>query len=180
MSNASWFVAFDAPLALEAPAVPTMVRRIDPRDFHATVAFFGACGEKRAIKGWTQLERDSSLPLVFEAQTDGCSLFGGKTPRAIAVELTSAPLMLWMEQVRPRLLTAANAAPDTRKIRPHITVARIKHKANEQERHEAQQWMEQLEVRETSLVLSTLALFTWNESTAGPRYKRVRSLQLER
>lgn len=173
-ASASWFIAFDAPVQLVAAPPPTKVRLIHPDDFHATLAFFGASGETKALRGWSVLE--GLRPPSFSVRVGTLSLFGGRQPRAIAVELSAPEFVRWAEKVRPLLLEACNAPADTRSFCPHVTVARIQHKASGADHERAREWMKCAQAKPERITLDRLGLYTWSNDPHGPRYRRARQL----
>ena len=177
MTQPSWFIAFDALLRLQGADPPPKVRLLHPRDHHLTVAFLGNAGPERAAKAWTVLE--GHLPSSFVVKTGVCRWFGGRTPRAISCQVTDRALARWVEKTRALLLRAAHCDLDEREVQLHVTVARIKHRASNEERIAAEQWMKNLNI-DAEISLSRIALYTWAEPhTPGqPRYQRVYTAEL--
>lgn len=179
MSKPSWFIALDAPVRFSSPPPPKKLRLLHSLDHHLTVSFFGHVEEALAMNAFFEIERQ--LRSKFSVIVQKCAWFGGHAPRAIAFDVQNEGLKAWIGMQRPALLSTAACAPDTRAIRPHITFARLKHRASQEERLRANEWMRQVEVESTQITLTRIALYTWRDPyvEGKPRYKRVNEALLK-
>ena len=163
----SWFVAF--PVNAEdwfagLSSAPAGTRLVAAVDLHLTVAFLGAVGESRARAAFDVLpplalrrieirlgavvpmgnpRRPSALSaLVRPTDTDG---------RSIAEVLAAARDMMLEAAVLPR---------ETRMMKPHVTLARLRRKAGAEERERAVAWAEEIDLESVRIGLAQICLYT--------------------
>lgn len=181
----SWFVAL--PVAAGAwfsrlPPAPDGTRLLAGPDLHLTVAFLGNVGEHCARDAFQALapaaierfeillgavvamgnpRRPSALSaLVHPAEAEG---------RSIA-ELLAAP--------RDTMLDAADRPPETRAMKPHVTLARLRRKAGPQDRRRALAWAADCDLAWTRIGLDQVALYTGSRDRSSRAYDIVESRPL--
>lgn len=166
--GASWFIGLPVPPEGWFPgtlgSVPAGLRLLAPSDLHLTVAFLGACGEPRARQafdragewslGRAAVSLASLVPLGPSRRWSALSWLLDEGRDELREELA---------RVRDVWAEAAGMAPERREPLPHITVARPRRGATEEERQHALSWAAHLRVPAQSLRLGPPALYTWSE-----------------
>lgn len=182
MSEPNWFIAFpiDPGSWFDARVAdpPTGIRRLHPADLHISLAFFGACGEARATAAWSAL----TPPLPRTEVSLGAVVPLGPPARwsALSAELTTgreaveAAMAAW----RDLLCDLAGAGRDHRPPRPHATLARPQRSATHAERDAGLRWARALDLRDVSLTLDRVSLYTWDAPQRATRFREVASLAL--
>jgi len=181
----SWFVAFPVSgvswfTRLAPPPVGTRV--LAAADLHLTVAFLGNVGEARARTAFRGLapaaiqafeillgpivpmgnpRRPSALSALVE-RTD-------REGRSIA-ELLTAP--------RDAILEAAALPTETRAMKPHVTLARLRRRAGVDERQSALTWAAACDLASTRIGLDRIGLYTAARDRTERAYDIVESRDL--
>lgn len=165
--RSNWFIALPVDASSwyqEHVGVPPVgVRRFHQDDLHLTVAFLGACGEEAARRAFA---RPSSWSLGPLKATLGDLVPMGTPQRysALALLLEEGRETVEREigQVRDAWLAAAEARPDTRPPKAHITIARPRRRGLADERRAGLAWAETIDVRGLPAALGRPALYTWS------------------
>lgn len=163
----SWFVAL--PVVAEdwfarlSPA-PAGTRLVAIVDLHLTVAFLGAVGESRARAAFHVLP--SQTLRCIEIRLGPVVPMGNpRLPSALSAlvkradregrsvgEVLTAP--------RDAMLEAAALPRETRTMKPHVTLARLRRKAGAEERRRAIAWAEENDLASIRIGLDRIALYT--------------------
>ena len=99
-------------------------RWIDEEDYHLTLRFIGDIDDALAEEVWQvlgQIRRRS-----FTVTLDGLDVFGGDKPRMLIARAKADPALVELQAEQERLLRRIGLAPEPRKFRPHVTLARLK------------------------------------------------------
>lgn len=99
-------------------------RWIDEEDYHLTLRFIGDIDEAAAHDVWEALGRIRRRP--FTVTLDALDVFGGDKPRALIARVKPDPALVELQAEQERLLRRIGLAPELRKFRPHVTLARLK------------------------------------------------------
>jgi 2'-5' RNA ligase len=181
----NWFVAFPVSGVSwfsRLPPPPVGTRVLAAADLHLTVAFLGDVGEARARAAFHGLapaaiqsfeilmgpvvpmgnpRRPSALSaLVERAGTEG---------RSVA-EILTAP--------RDAILEAAALPIETRAMKPHVTLARLRRRAGVEERQRALTWAAACDLASTRVELDRIGLYTAARDRTERAYDIVESRDL--
>lgn len=159
------FVAIDLPEHLRqalgrlANGLPG-ARWVAPENLHLTLRFIGDIDGRQAadVDAALSAVRTESFPLAL----DGLGHFGeGRHVRALWVGVVPNPTLTRLHDKIEQALQRAGLAAETRKFKPHITLARFKSNPGEKLRdylsHRVGLRMEPFEVTEFTLYSSYLA-----------------------
>ena len=107
-------------------ALPMSLRPVHPDDRHLTLAFFGRVDDGALRRAWRLLQQHP-VPAVT-CLTGRPGWFGHpQSPTTLALELPEqGPLQDWVRRRRGALLEAAGAPPDSRPVRLHVSLARLR------------------------------------------------------
>lgn len=111
-----------AALALRQAMLP-LPRRVDPADFHLTLAFLGERRDDEIEAAHEAALRVRAAP--FELTVADLGLFGGEKPRVAWAGVLPCPPL---DDLAARLVAALRQAgldPEARRFTPHITLARF-------------------------------------------------------
>lgn len=180
--GANWFIAL--PVTAEAlPAgvidgLPAGLRRLHPDDLHITVAFLGPVGEDCALTAWAETEDIDAGP--FELRTGAPAALGRpRRPSAYGLDLVADRAFIdWVAHWRDRLRAAAEIEPETRSVRPHVTLARPPRTAGPSIQHRARAWLENTRPDATTLSLDRIVLYTASDGSGQQRYHWARQRML--
>lgn len=180
--GANWFIGL--PVAAEAlPAgvidtLPAGLRRLHPDDLHITVAFLGPVGERRALTAWAETEAIDAGPFALRTGTPA-ALGRPRRPSAYGLDLLADETFVhWMAHWRDRLRAAADVEPETRSVRPHVTLARPPRTAGPAIQQRARAWLDNTEPEAASLLLDRIVLYTSSDGAGPQRYRWVRQRTL--
>ena len=67
-----------------------------------------------------------TIPVTLE----GVGAFGGDRPRALFASVVQDPELMDLQAEQERLMRRAGAAPETRRVTPHVTLARLRREAS--------------------------------------------------
>ena len=145
------------------PAPPPRVRVFAASDLHVTLGFLGSVGESDARRAWDLIGGFPSFRSVTGSFSGVEPLGHPAKPSALCamVDAGRRPLADMIAEARPALLRAAGAPDDTRAPLPHMTVARIQRRASAHERRQALRWAQTIDLRATSFIAPSVALYTW-------------------
>lgn len=187
MTIANWFIGWPADHWTPADAVtrmqaalplPPASRPMTGDDLHVTLAFLGACGEQAAQQAFDcALVQARTMPTTIDLQARAWALLGSsQSPSAVALEMADSggEIQRLIADHRPQLYDAAQARPDRRPPRPHVTVARLDRRLPTSPRHQLAHALGQRPPPEARLSLNALALFTWTEQRDERLFRRVR------
>lgn len=164
------------PLLADAPA---SLRRFHPDDLHMTVAFLGACGSGRAKAAFATAEgHDAS---AFRIELDRLVPMGDpRRPSALSALVAEGhdEAVAIMDTLRPTMWRAAEAKPDGRPAKPHITVARPPRRAGASERRAAIEWAASKPPIGVTLTIDRLCLYTWSEDRRLRQFRVVDEVPL--
>jgi len=175
----NWFVgipvAAGAQLHAEIPApIQADIRLFHPDDLHMTLAFLGPMAADKLgpvqdilsrieFKAFDiELSRLVALPKPRRFSAISWELGQGR-------EQAAALIGSW----RAALIEAAQARPDLRPPRPHITVARPKRKATPMVRDEILKWLVSVPAPKEKLRIDRVALYTWADDRRQRQFKIV-------
>lgn len=97
-----------------------------PDQFHLTLRFIGDVDGAAADDARVALSQITAPPL--ELQLDGVGHFGeGRRIRALWLGVAPNPALVALQAKVERALVEAGFAPESRKFKPHVTVARMRH-----------------------------------------------------
>jgi 2'-5' RNA ligase len=125
------FVALELPESVRQRLVGLQggvpgARWIAPENMHVTLRFLGEVDEPAAQDIDAELARLTAAPFDFTLEGADCFAAGKKKPYALILNVArSEPLQALRDKV-DRAAVAAGLAPDDRKFRPHVTLARLK------------------------------------------------------
>ena len=168
--RANWFFGFpiDGAFVRDLPEPPSALRPFHPEDVHLTLSFLGGCGEQKALAALAALDAalaaeplapiDVSLAEVVpmgsrRRYTALSALLGRGRPEAVQA----------LARLRDVLADAAGVARDTRDPKPHITLARPRGRASEDDRAAGVAWAAGLDLSGIQARLDRIALYTWGE-----------------
>lgn len=180
--SANWFIALpivsDQLSAGMIADLPPQLRRLDPADLHVTVAFLGAVGERRALATWTETAAMQAGP--FEVRTGAPAALGRpRRPSAYGLDLVAeAGFTEWLAYWRDRLRAAAGVEPETRSVRPHVTLARPPRRADAGIHQRARTWTQTTRPTPATLCLDRIALYTAADGPGQRRYQAIRERPL--
>ena len=186
MPRPNWFFAFplDGAFLLELPEPPPSIRLYQPDDAHLTLAFLGGCGEPAALRALGVLDERIAVspPPILEVSLGdvvplGRSRSGYTTLSALlddgrdeATELLSAR--------RDALHEAATGSVPRRPAKPHVTLARVRGRASDENREKGLVWAKNLDLRAVRARLDRIALYTWNENRKEKLFRIVSERRL--
>jgi 2'-5' RNA ligase len=124
------FVGIELPAEMKARLATMMTglpgaRWVEPDSLHLTLRFIGDVDERQAAildEALSQIKRPP-----FELQVTGCGIFAQRRgPEAVWVGVASTPPLVDLQAAVERAAVRAGEAPEERRFRPHITLARLK------------------------------------------------------
>lgn len=99
-------------------------RWIDVENHHVTLRFLGDIDEETAQEAAYLLGQVRRAP--FEVSIEGLDAFGGARPRALIARVAPSQALVELQAEHERLMRRAGLAPETRKFKPHVTLARLR------------------------------------------------------
>ncbi len=124
------FVGIGLPHSLREKLEPLMsglpgARWVPPHNLHLTLRFVGEVDEREAAlldEALSTIEKP-----VFDLQVSGCGIFAQRRgPEAVWIGVTSSPPLVELQAAVERAAVRAGLAPEEKRFRPHITLARLK------------------------------------------------------
>ncbi|HVU02489.1 MAG TPA: 2'-5' RNA ligase family protein [Polyangiaceae bacterium] len=182
MTRPNFFLAFpmNGEFVLGLPELPTHFRRFHPDDVHATLAFLGPCGEDAATRAFGALREElgrAPRPPIDVTLAEVVPMGGSKrryTALSALLGRGREETAAFVGELRDPLLRAAGARPDPRVPKPHVTIARPRTRAKDEDRARGLEWANGVDLRGVSGRLDRVALYTWNEPRVD-RFFRVLS-----
>lgn len=101
----------------------TGARWIDPDDFHITLRFIGDVDERSANDIADMLYAVKRRPI--EVTLTGLGSFGGDKPRSVFIEVKPTQPLVELQAEHERIMRRCGLEPESRKFRPHVTLARL-------------------------------------------------------
>ncbi|MDH2327528.1 RNA 2',3'-cyclic phosphodiesterase [Cereibacter sp. SYSU M97828] len=98
-------------------------RKVEPEDFHITLAFLGDADPARLEELHDALER-LRLPAP-ELRLDGLGLFGGGKPRSVHALIARTPALEHLQAKVEQAARMAGFALEHRRFIPHVTLGRF-------------------------------------------------------
>lgn len=176
MSRPNWFIGLPVRAGELPPdivaSLPAGIRRFHADDLHVTVAFLGAVGRNAADRAWSVTDWSRLPPLT--AVTGPRASFGHpRRPSAYGLEIESDRLVRFIRDWRDVLLEAAGRPPETRDVRPHVTLGRPPRRRADAIRDRARRWVD-VQQAGTPLRLDRIALYTWSDDRRERQFVRMR------
>jgi 2'-5' RNA ligase len=98
---------------------------VAPENLHLTLRFIGEVDEHQAALVDAALSQIHRPP--FELQISGCGIFAQRRgPEAVWLGVASTPPLTDLQAAIERAAVRAGLAPEERRFRPHITLARLR------------------------------------------------------
>lgn len=124
------FVGLALPQSLKDRLAPLMIglpgaRWVPPENLHLTLRFVGEVDERETALLDEALSTIERAP--FELQVSGCGIFAQRRgPEAVWIGVASTPPLVDLQAAVERAAVRAGLAPEEKRFRPHITLARLK------------------------------------------------------
>jgi 2'-5' RNA ligase len=124
------FVGLALPEGLKARLAPIMTglpgaRWVPPDNLHLTLRFIGEVDEHQAALLDAALSQIRKPP--FDLQIAGCGIFAQRRgPEAVWIGVAATPPLTDLQAAIERAAVRAGLAPEERRFRPHITLARLR------------------------------------------------------
>ncbi len=99
-------------------------RWIEPTDYHITLRFLGDVDGRTAREVTRFLDDIAGQPIPVSLE--GLESFGGDKPRAVFARAQAHPALVALQADHERLMRQCGLAPEPRKFRPHVTLARLR------------------------------------------------------
>lgn len=124
------FVGIALPYSLKERLEPMMsglpgARWVAPHNLHLTLRFVGEVDERQAAlldENLSTIEKPS-----FDLQVSGCGIFAQRRgPEAVWIGVASTPPLVELQAAVERAAVRAGLAPEEKRFRPHITLARLR------------------------------------------------------
>lgn len=172
MLRPNFFFGFplDGNFLQELPELPRSFRRFHVEDVHMTLAFLGTCGEEAALRALAALdERLKVSPIeVMNVSLGEIVPMGGSRRKYSALSATldhgreeaAACLMAY----RDILTETATGRIEKQTAKPHVTIARPRQRATDDQRAAGLEWAARIDLRSVQARLDRVALYTWNEN----------------
>jgi RNA 2',3'-cyclic 3'-phosphodiesterase len=178
--RANWFFGFplDGNFVMKLPDPPPNIRRYHPADIHLTLVFLGGCGENAARQALGALDRalsDEPRAPIPISLGDVVPMGSRRDYSALSalLERGREETTLVMAQLRDILSRAALGHDQKRPPKPHVTLARTRRRATDEQRAAAIVWAEELDLRGVTATLDRVALYTWHEHRSQQLFKVV-------
>jgi 2'-5' RNA ligase len=179
----NWFLALpvscDLDLASQSP--PPCVRLFAREDRHLTVAFLGAVSAERALAAF-----EAARPVLMEPLAVSFGAMKALGPRhrpsafSALLDQGREDVERFIAQVRDLACETAGVRRDERPPLAHVTLARPRRAARDEERAAAVRWAEALRLPPVTVRLTELALYTWSEDRRQSLFRVERARGLDR
>lgn len=104
-------------------------RWVDNDNLHITLRFAGDIDKRQAREFAECLAAIDSG--VFQVRLKGVGVFGAKEPKGIWAGVELSPGLDALHRANERAARAAGLPPETRKFKPHVTIARLNYPKDE-------------------------------------------------
>ena len=153
--------------------LPEGLRGTVEDDLHVTLAYLGQADPAEALLAFEAAVERLQGPI--EARASGWALLGpARRPWAVALELAGEGLVGALSGLRDPCRALVGLEPESRPVRPHLTLGAIPRSASEAFRREVAEWVDQASVPRLSIPISSVALYT-HASEGRARYAVVQS-----
>jgi 2'-5' RNA ligase len=184
MPRPNFFFAFplDGSFVLDLPPLPPNFRLFHPQDVHLTLSFLGGCGQPAAERALGALD----LALASPGWANIDVSLGKVTPMGPRPEYSALSALLergrepteaCIAQLRDVVSEAALGRREKRAPKPHVTLARPRRRATEDNRRSGLAWAARLDLQAVERRLERIALYTWSD---GNRLERLFRIVAER
>lgn len=149
---------------------------VAPENFHLTLRFLGE------LEGCVASDVDAALSVLrlpsFATRLEGLGTFGeGRKLRALWAGVGECPDLQRLQAKVERAVTSAGLAPEPRKFKPHVTLARFKRPASQGQR--VGEFLQGHSLFKTSAFeVSEFHLFSSSLGRQGPVYRPEASYRL--
>ncbi len=99
-------------------------RWIEPENYHVTLRFAGDV-DNRVAAEFAHALSEVETP-AFELRFSGTGAFGGNDPRSLWARIEPSPELEALARAHEKAARIAGLQPETRKFRPHVTIARLR------------------------------------------------------
>jgi RNA 2',3'-cyclic 3'-phosphodiesterase len=99
-------------------------RWVEPSDYHLTLRFIGDIDDRLADEIAQMLEGVRRRP--FKLRLSGLDVFGKDRPHSLVAMVESSRELVELQAEHERLMQRIGIAPEPRRYRPHVTIARLK------------------------------------------------------
>ncbi len=99
-------------------------RWIEPENYHITLRFAGDIDNRLATEFAHALADVETH--AFEIRLSGTGTFGGNDPRSLWARVEPSPELEALMRANERAARKAGLQPETRKFRPHVSIARLR------------------------------------------------------
>jgi 2'-5' RNA ligase len=154
---------------LALPKRPTSFRRFHVDDVHMTLAFLGACGEEAALRALRALDDRLAVSPIGPMKLSLAEVvpMGGSRRKYSALSALlnegQREAAACITAYRDVLTETATGRKETRLATPHVTLARPRQRATDNDRAAGLAWARSVNVREVRASLCRVALYTWSE-----------------
>ena len=177
MSN--WFVALPVDSGVWFPRLsppPTGTHLLAAADLHLTVAFLGNIGEPRARAAFRSLS-PSAISCCEVLLGVVAPMGNTRRPSALSalvesLDPGSRAIAETLEVSRDGILEAAELPLETREMKPHVTLARLRRRAEAEDRRRAVAWAETINLGSPRIRLDRIGLYT------GARDRKTRAYDI--
>jgi 2'-5' RNA ligase len=180
----NWFIALPVPAEpwfreRVAAQPPPSVRLFHPDDLHLTIAFLGSVEESAARRAWelASLWRQGAVSVSF-GEVVGMGPPAEFSALSALLESGRAEVEEGMRACRDPMIAAASARPELHPIKAHVTLGRPRRDARQSGRNAALAWALRLPLRDLTVELSEIALYTWPEDRRERQFRTVERLRL--
>jgi 2'-5' RNA ligase len=173
----SWFVAFPVPtgewFARLSPA-PNGTRLLSATDLHLTVAFLGNVEERCARAAFQALE--PAAIGRFEILLSAVVPMGNpRRPSALSAlidprDSEGRSIADLLAPARDVILDAAGLPPETRAMKPHVTLARVRRNSVARDRQRALAWAAECSLASVRIGLDRISLYTGSRDRSSRAY----------
>ena len=99
-------------------------RFIEPSDYHITLRFIGDIDNPTANEIADMLAKIRRKP--FRLKLTEFDSFGKDAPRSVFANIATSPELSELQAEHERIMQRLGLAPEGRKFKPHVTIARLK------------------------------------------------------
>ncbi|MEH7829726.1 RNA 2',3'-cyclic phosphodiesterase [Gemmobacter denitrificans] len=150
--------------------------RVEPEDFHLTLAFLGDQPVDRLEEVHDGLERLAAPP--FPMLLEGVGLFGGAKPRIAFAALPPNPALIHLQAKVARVAVAAGISIPARGFTPHVTLGRFDPPAPDAALRLERAVAAEQGFRAGPWLASELVLYASHPKAKGQRYERLSTYPL--
>lgn len=133
--------------------------------YHLTLRFIGEVDEATARDIDTEVGRIVAAP--FEISLQGAGSFGGREPSALWADVSPSPPLIQLANACESAIRNAGLAPESRKYKPHVTVAYLN---GTYDTDVARFLAEAAEFRTTPFIVDHFCMYSSRTTKDGSRY----------